>query len=107
MSVSYVMPNLQALGPYKQCKWCDRKQRRSKILWARLATEVPPQEPIVVQVLHEHCAAISQRLANARTVNNDRGMAIWIAIITTTCIRELLNKAAVLRAIQLDSYSRL
>jgi peptidylprolyl isomerase len=72
--VIYGMPSVQALKRAHMNNTSgviSDKQRRSKILRARLGTDVPPQERIAVQVQNERSAAVTQRLSSARSLDNE------------------------------------
>ena len=45
--------------------------KRTKIVWARLANDVPVQQRVNVQVQNEHSDAVATRLARGRTLENE------------------------------------
>lgn len=72
--VIYGMPHIQAL---KRAPMNNRSgvmqeaKERSKIVWMKLAKDVPVSQRIKVQVQQEHSAQVAQRLSDAKVLKSD------------------------------------
>jgi peptidylprolyl isomerase len=72
--VIYGMPAVQALNRANlnnASGVIEDFSKRSKILWAKLATDLDESNIIAIQVQNQHSEQVTQRLASARTLDND------------------------------------
>ncbi|WP_068371144.1 peptidylprolyl isomerase [Paraglaciecola hydrolytica] len=72
--VIYGMPAIQALQRAdinNASGVIDEPSKRSKIKWIKLASDVPANARLNVQVQNEKSEAVSQRLASARTLDSE------------------------------------
>ena len=72
--VIYGMPAVQALNrahPNNASGVMEDASQRSKILWAKLAKDVKPQEQLKVQLQRQNSEQVAQRLSSAKKLDNE------------------------------------
>jgi peptidylprolyl isomerase len=72
--VIYGMPSVQALNRARMNNASgviEDETKRSKILWAKLATDLNPEEQLNIQVQQQDSKQVKQRLASAKTLDNE------------------------------------